>query len=301
MKRDEALQLTNNAIEELVAAVDRGQSQTLTAYLDTMARFHQYSFANILLISVQRPDATHVAGYNAWLKLHRYVRKGERGIAILAPMVSRKRISLDDPPEDLDPYEGRGPGRALVVSRLAGFKVVHVFDISQTEGNDIAEFSQVSGDPALYLERIKQFIRQQGIQLDYDFLPRGALGVSADGEITLRPGLSPAEEFSTLAHEAAHELLHKGDRRAETTKTIREVEAEAVAYVICRAVGLNSASHSADYIQLYQGDKETLSRSLEHVRQAAGQILTAINSAPSVTNLNYPSTQPIPAGAALVH
>lgn len=295
MKRDEALQLTNNAIEELAAAVDRGQSQTLTAYLDTMARFHSYSFGNILLINVQRPDATHVAGYNAWLRLHRYVRKGERGIAILAPMVSRKRISLDDLPEDLDPR------RALVVPRLAGFKVVHVFDISQTEGHDIAEFSQVSGDPALFLERIKQFIRQQGIQLDYDFLPRGALGVSADGEITLRPGLSPAEEFSTLAHEAAHELLHKGDRRAETTRTIREVEAEAVAYVICRAVGLESASHSADYIQLYQGDKETLSRSLEHVRQAAGQILTSIKSAPAVPAFDFPSRQSEHAGTSLVH
>jgi DNA transposition AAA+ family ATPase len=96
------------------------------------------------------------------------------------------------------------------------------------------------------------------------------------GQITLLPGQTPAEEFSTLAHEIAHELLHRGDRRVNTTKRVRETEAEATAFVVCHAVGLETGSAASDYIQLWNGDAQLLTETLTHIRSAASQILVAL-------------------------
>ena len=118
---------------------------------------------------------------------------------------------------------------------------------------------------------------QLGITLEYSTDIAPAKGMSHGGKITLLPDLSPAEAFSTLAHEVAHEKLHRTERRAATTRTIRETEAEAVAFVVCQAVGLDGAEASTSYIQLWNGDKQTLTESLHFVQQAASQILSAIS------------------------
>src|ERR1700676_1548670 len=136
MTTDQAKSLSQNALDQLMDALERGHSQTLLAYLRTMARFHRYSWGNILLIYSQRPNATHVAGFHAWLKLRRYVRKGEKGIVILAPMVGRKSAS-DELVED-DKTRG------------FGFRAAHVFDLNQTDGEPLAEFATVGGDPRNY-------------------------------------------------------------------------------------------------------------------------------------------------------
>jgi hypothetical protein len=100
--------------------------------------------------------------------------------------------------------------------------------------------------------------------------------MSRGGKITLLPGQSPAEEFSTLAHELAHELLHRGDRRSTTSRRIRETEAEATAFVVCHAIGLETGSAASDYIQLWNGDAQLLTESLAYIRQAASQMLAAL-------------------------
>jgi hypothetical protein len=105
-----------------------------------------------------------------------------------------------------------------------------------------------------------------------------AKGLSSGGKITLLPDLSAAERFATLVHETAHELLHRDDRRTQTTRTVRETEAEAVAFVVCEAVGLDTNTASADYIRLYSGDKATLAESLHFIQSTAGAILTAITA-----------------------
>jgi hypothetical protein len=133
----------------------------------------------------------------------------------------------------------------------------------------------LTGDPFGYTERLKEFVSQSGIQLEYSEAIHPALGRSSPGKIELLPGQPPAEEFATLAHETAHLRLHQGPRRAETTKCVRETEAEAVAYVVCEAIGLK-AERAADYIQLYSGDEHTLAESLEHVHKASMEILGAI-------------------------
>src|SRR5258705_11698970 len=120
-----------------------------------------------------------------------------------------------------------------------------------------------------------QFIAERGIQLEYSDTIYPALGQCSPGKSVPLPGQSAAEEYATLAHETAHSLLHMQDRRAETTKRVLETEAEAVAFVVCEAIGLK-AQNSADYIQLYSGDKETLAESLEHVQRASSEILAAI-------------------------
>jgi antirestriction protein ArdC len=158
---------------------------------------------------------------------------------------------------------------------VVGFHAVYVFDVADTDGQPLPELGSAQGDPAGYTERLKQFIAQRGIQFEYSDAIYPAQGQCSPGKIVLLPGQSAAEEYAVLAHEMAHAILHLQERRAETTKRVRETEAEAVAFVVCEAIGLKPGS-SADYIQLYSGDKDTLAESLEHVQCASAEILAAI-------------------------
>lgn len=264
MNTEQAKQLSEAALDRLLVALEQGQSAALKQYLAVMSRFRRYSWANVLLIYSQFPQATHVGGYDFWLKLGRHVRKGEKGIAILAPMVGRKR-SADD--EHLAEDEK---------TRVFGFKACHVWDVSRTDGAGLPEFATVTGDPRDYLARLIQFVAGQNIALEYDSGIAPARGMSSGRKITLLPGLSAAEHLATLAHECAHEMLHRTDRRKETTHTIRETEAEAVAFVVSTAIGLDVNSASADYVLLHGGDKETLAESLAVIQQTASVILQAI-------------------------
>jgi antirestriction protein ArdC len=273
MTTEQAKQLSESAIAKLMDALERGQSEALKLYLAMMSRFHRYSWGNILLIYSQRPDASHVAGFHSWLKLRRFVRKGEKGIVILAPMVGRKK-SDDDLTEDAQ-------------TRLFGFRAAHVFDVSQTDGEPLPEFATVKGDPRDYNDRLVQFAASRNIVLGYDSAIAPARGMSSGGKITLLPDLSPAEHLAVLVHELGHELLHRGDRRTVTTHTIRETEAEAVAYVISTAIGLDTNTSFSDYIQLHSGDKATLAESLTFIQQTASIILQAIEPAEDAAKENH--------------
>jgi hypothetical protein len=135
---------------------------------------------------------------------------------------------------------------------------------------------EVSGDSGENLDRLTAFVKSKGIQLVYNANIAPALGMSYGGRIAILPGLSKAETFATLVHETAHELLHKAERRTATTKTVRETEAEAVAFVVGKAVGLGTGSASADYIQLYHGNASLLAECLEVIQQTASVILAAL-------------------------
>ena len=267
MKREEAMKLVESGIAKLNEALQSGRSETLERFLATLARFHNYSFGNAILIWSQKPAATQVAGFHAWRKFGRCVKKGEHGIAILAPMVSRKDREHGVTDRGQDHSEP-----------IFGFRVAYVFDVAQTDGEPLPEFADAIGDPGDWLSRLEQSIRETGIALEYDFVPHGALGCSLPGKIMVRPDLAPSERFSVLAHEFAHELLHqRSERRKETNRRIRETEAEAVAYAVCLACGIDSTTRSADYIQLYQGNEETLRESLIFVQQTATHIIQMIH------------------------
>jgi antirestriction protein ArdC len=265
MNSENIKKVTNQAIEQLITALNEGRSETLTQYLSAIGRFHRYSLRNVMLIASQKPTATHVAGFNTWHRLGRFVKKGEKGILILAPIVRRKN-------------ETREQNETDESSTAVGFRAAYVFDITQTDGQELPAIGSINGDPREYREGLAKFVVEQGIALEYSEDIAPARGTSAGGKITLLPGQSPAEEFATLAHETAHELMHKAERRSSTTKRVRETEAEAVAFVVCSAIGLETGSAAQDYIGLYGGDAKLLTESLEFVQRTATQILNAIGA-----------------------
>jgi len=202
-----------------------------------------------------------------WNSLGRFVKRGEKGIMILAPMIGQKKADIvAEATEDAKQSQ----------AQLYGFRAVYVFDISQTEGKNLPTLTEVQGDVTGYRERLVKFVESRGIALDYSETIAPAKGLSHGGKITLLSGVQPAEEFSTLAHEIGHEMLHRGERRTLTTKQVRETEAEAVAFVVCQAIGLETGSAAAHYIRLWHGDANLLRESLEAVQQTAAMILVGI-------------------------
>jgi hypothetical protein len=160
---------------------------------------------------------------------------------------------------------------------LVGFRSAYVFDVSQTEGKELPELSaKVTGTVGEYRERLIDFVIAQGISLEWKERIAPALGMSYGGKITILPGQSAPEEFSTLVHELAHEMLHKAERRTATTKTVRETEAEAIAFVVSTTIGLSTGRASADYIHLYHGNASLLVESLEVIQRTSAMILSAI-------------------------
>ena len=264
-------------IKLLIEQLEAGHSEALTQYLNAMSRFHDYSFGNVLEIARQMPAASRIAGFWTWKTLGRSVNAGAKGIRILAPVVGVRRKKEAEAEKDITRQNERV---------LLGFRNAYVFDISQTNGVDLPEMESVIGDPGENIERLTKFLASKGIAVSYSENIAPALGMSYGGRIVLLPGQSKAETFSTLVHEAGHELLHRSERRAATTKTVRETEAEAVAFVVGKAVGLVNGSACADYIQLYKGNASLLAESLEVIQQTASVILASLEPpvAGEVTN-----------------
>jgi len=260
MTADALKKITTDALDQLAALLDEGHSDQLTALLKTMARFHKYSWHNVCLIASQRPTAMRVAGFQAWRTMGRFVRKGEKGIAIMAPIIGRREAEPD------------GTNARTVV----GFRAAYVFDVDQTDGEPLPTPVEASGDPGVKTTALKTAILGQGIAIESVDDLDGALGTSSSGGIRLLNGLSPAMEFTTLVHEYAHQLLHRADDRPASRDT-RELEAEAVAFVVGGAVGLNTSDSSRDHILLYRGDREALSGSLDRIQRAASVILKAVS------------------------
>ncbi len=274
-----AQQLVRENVQYLIEQLEAGHSETLTAFLRAMAAFREYSFGNQIAIARQRPSARRVAGMYAWNQLGRFVNKGEKGIAILAPVIGQH----SKPSQDGDAEEREADKPALL-----GFRRVHVWAEDQTHGLPLPELEQVTGEAGAYLDRMREFVHAQGIALEYTESIAPALGTAFGTTIRLLPGQSKTEELTTLIHEAAHLALKHGERRTTTTKTVRETEAEAVAFVVAQGIGINAAQ-SASYIQLYHGNAALLMESLELVQQTAAIILAALK-AEEVVSQEVPET-----------
>ena len=243
-------------IETLATATDAARvSEEMLRYLETCARFHQYSFNNILLIMMSYPQASRVAGFHAWNKLNRYVRKGEHGIPILAPILVTVKDEKQEP-----------------TSFLRGFKVVFVFDISQTEGEPLAEVPSWKSveKNALLQERLVGYAQENGITVTEQALPNEIQGVSKGRSILI----APVAGTSTLIHEIAHELMHRRPD-APSESPVRELEAEAVAYVVGKHFGLES-SGSPNYIAMYGVSSELVLKHLERISATSRKMIEAI-------------------------
>lgn len=263
---ERARDLSESALAQLSEQLEAGSSEQFTAFLNAMSRFHKYSFGNIMLIVAQRPDAIRVAGFHTWKSLGRTVKKGEKGLLIIAPMVLRSK-DRDEKEHGQDQDQDR--------PRLR-FRAVHVFDLSQTEGDPLPQPTRVGGDPGEALGLLETAIRDSGITLEDSDELGGAVGISTGGRIMVRPGQDPAERFSTIVHEWAHELLHQIEGAERPPKVVRETEAEAVAFVVGQSIGLDTGTASADYICLYQGNAETLAGSMDRIQKTAATIIEAV-------------------------
>lgn len=263
MNAELARELTTKSIAILAEHLAQGRSDTLKDYLAMQGRFHRYSFGNIVLIYSQRPEASRVAGFNAWKKLGRFVKKGERAITVIAPMLIKAKAE-----HDAEPAEGR-PAKPIM-----RFKAVNVFDVSQTDGDPLPEPVRVGGEPGPYLDRLIAEITRSGISLEEQTLAPDHSGYATKDKIVIQAGMPPAERFSVLVHELAHTRLHFGCEKA--SKTVRETEAEAVAFVVAQAIGLDTGTAASDYISLYQGDAKTLADSLDTIQKTAAAIIHAI-------------------------
>ena len=286
-KAQAAKEVIDANVKLLIEQLEAGHSEGLTAYLTAMGRFHTYSFGNILEIARQKPDATRVAGMYAWNHLGRKVIKGQKGIRILAPMIGNRKKKDSDAEKDIAKQNQRV---------IVGFRAVYVFDVSQTEGAPLPDLSErVKGEVGEYRERLIDFLIAQGIDLEFNENIAPALGMSYGGRIAILPGQAAAEEFTTLVHELAHEMLHKAERRTATTKTVRETEAEAVAFVVSQTIGLDAGHSSADYIHLYKGNAALLAESLEVIQRTSGLILSAIETPATAAEQTESEADPEPA------
>jgi antirestriction protein ArdC len=268
MNSENIKKATNQVIEQLVRDLNEGHSEALTRYLGAMAKFRAYSLLNVLLILKQHPNAERVAGYKTWQSFGRQVKKGEKGIMILAPMYRKQSEKKEQ------------SGEAEESRHVAGFRAVYVWDEQQTAGNDLPQIGRVTGDPNSYLQRLEEFVRRNGIALSYSDAIAPAKGRAEKGKIILLPSQSPADTFATLIHEVTLSDMHFGDHRADTDKCIRETEAESVAFVVCSAIGMNPGTVNRDYIGLYGGDAKLLLASLEYVQATASFILDALEAIP---------------------
>lgn len=221
VKVREARETLEASIRLLADRMSKGKSEELVRYLEFSAKFHHYSFGNLMLILWQCPKATRVAGLRQWNLLGRHVRAGEKGIMILAPMTVWAKDRRDESTYSEDsPKIAEDPDRQKILI----FKPVYVFDVSQTEGKELPALLQATGDVTDCLPALETAIRQAGILLEKaDRVPRSesAEGASFGGRIVIRNDLDPAEAFRTLAHEFAHELLHwpKDGRAKEPSDT----------------------------------------------------------------------------------
>ena len=247
--------------------------QSLLPLLGAMSRFSKYSLANQMLIFGQRPDATRVQGYRAWNNAGYQVRKGEKGIAIYAPM----RFTRADPGDESGTLEPHG---------RTGFRLIYVFDITQVDPLDgtAVESTPAPSDTGTTnahraLEALKAFLVGHNVELDYQALQPGLLGYTDGRRITCGAGQASDVEFATLAHETTHLLLHfPTDRTTRPDLTTRETEAEAVTYLLCAQLGLEGTEASVEYIQSYRGTPGTLDGSLERIRATAQRLIAEVDA-----------------------
>ncbi|MEI3258911.1 MAG: LPD16 domain-containing protein [Faecalimonas umbilicata] len=264
-------------------------------WLTTMSRFHDYSLNNTLLIAMQKPDATLVAGYTTWKnQFGRQVNKGEKGIRILAPTPYKKKVEVDktDPNtgEILKNPDGSNQKEIQEVLRPA-FKVVSVFDVSQTDGRELPSLgvNELTGDVEQYEMFFEALKRTCPVPMEFEQISSGAKGYyhQIEQRIAIQEGMSQIQTVKTAIHEMAHQKLHAIDpnlkKSQQNLENIsrggKEVEAESVAYTVCQHYGIDTSDYSFAYIAGWSKGKETpeLKASLDTIRKAASEMINDID------------------------
>ena len=286
-------------VREITDKLEQGikelfESERFKEYLRTMSKFYNYSFNNTLLIAMQKPEATYVAGYTSWQRnFDRQVMKGEKGIKILAPAPYKAQEER----EKIDPVtqkpvigaDGKAVTETVEVLRPA-FKVVSVFDVSQTDGKELPDIivDELKGTVENYEAFFDALKQESPVPISFEDIPGGAKGFFSpvESRIAIQEGMSEIQTVKTAIHEIAHAKLHavKPDEKAapedKKDRHTKEVEAESVAYTVCQRYGIETSDYSFGYIAGWSSGKETkeLKSSLDTIRKTAAEMIEGIDA-----------------------
>lgn len=282
--RQEVLKDLTEQLEKSIQ--DFMESEKYKTFLSSMAKFHNYSLNNQILIAVQKPDSTLCAGYTTWQKQNRYVKKGEKGIRIICPAPYKKEYLKDVIDKTTGKPELLPDGKAkqeIVQKVIPFFKVGYVYDISQTEGQPLPEIADIlEGDLGEGLKSLKEAMLQVSpVPVCFQPIDGETNGFysPAAGEIVVDSTLSEKQSLKTLIHETAHALLHNPEASSsQSTRETKEIEAESVAYVVCQYFGLDTSDYSFGYIAGWSSGKGTpeLKASLENIRNTSNEIISNV-------------------------
>lgn len=315
-------------LKEITDSIEQGikdlfQSDKYMEYLRTMSRFHRYSLNNTLLIAMQKPDATLVAGFNKWRdQFERNVRRGEKGIKIIAPTPFKKKIGQEKrDPDTQAPV--LNPDGSIVMEekeiKIPMYKVVSVFDVSQTEGKPLPQLaSNLTGNVRQYEVFMEALRRSSPVPMDFERITDNSDGYFSltDQRIAIREGMSEVQTVSAAIHEIAHSKLHNREQAQITTtqgdeateplgpkdRRTEEVEAESISFAVCAYYGISTGENSFGYIASWSKDKELpeLRASLETINQTASGFISDIDShfteiaKERGIDLSTPEQQPVP-------
>ena len=282
-------------VQELTDKLEQGlqdlfNSDSYRNYLSTMSKFHNYSFNNTLLIAMQKPDATLVAGYKAWQKnFERHVNKGEKAIRILAPTpykIKEERDKIDPVTQELLLDKDGNPQKEEVEITIPAFRAVSVFDVSQTDGKPIPELAakELLSDVEGYQDMIRAVEAISPVPIELEEIAGDSKGYY-DREakrIAVQENMSESQTLKTMIHEVAHSKLHskevEQDEQMKKDRNTKEVEAESVAYIVCQHFGIDTSDYSFEYIAGWSSGRDTkeLRASMDTIRRTVSELITGI-------------------------
>ena len=282
-------------VQELTDKLEQGlqdlfNSDSYCNYLRTMSKFHNYSFNNTLLIAMQKPDATLVAGYKAWQKnFERHVNKGEKAIRILAPApykIKEERDKIDPVTQELLLDKDGNPQKEEVEITIPAFRAVSVFDVSQTDGKPIPELAakELLSDVEGYQDMIRAVEAISPVPIELEEIAGDSKGYY-DREakrIAVQENMSESQTLKTMIHEVVHSKLHskevEQDEQMKKDRNTKEVEAESIAYTVCQHFGIDTSDYSFGYIAGWSSGRDTkeLRSSMDTIRRTASELITGI-------------------------
>lgn len=268
-------------IKEITKELEKGvnevfQGDAYKRYLEFAAKFYNYSLNNCILIWSQKPDASLVAGYKAWqTKFKRQVKKGEKAIQILAPIPRKFKKEVED-------EDGNKTEKEI---QYTAFTTAYVFDISQTEGEDLPRLiKDLTGSVENYNKLLEKLTAVAPVPVSFENITSGAKGYysSSKNKIAIKENMSELQTIKTLIHEISHSILHSEDgEQKDTDRHTAEVQAESVAFTVCSYLGLDTSDYSFGYVASWSAGKEVkeLTASMEVIRKTAKSIIEGLKAA----------------------
>ena len=285
----------HDKLKEITDKLENGikgifESEQYKTYLNTLSKFHNYSFNNCMLIAMQKPDATYVGSFNFWKKeMERHVLRGEKGIKIIAPVPYKTKKEVDKLDAHGKPVykDGKREKEEVEATALA-YKVVSVFDVSQTDGKPMPQIGvgELTGSVDRYKDFFAALEKASPVPIGFEPIASGAKGYYhiTENRIAVNAGMSDLQNLKTAIHEIVHARIHSIDGNAPADehrpdRRTREVEAESIAYTVCQHYGLDTSDYSFAYIAKWSGDKDSdaLKASLAIIRNEANAIITEID------------------------